>query len=702
MDAKSKQKLDKLFEPIMIKNVEVRNRIKVTAMAVAMTDKDGTANDQMVSFYEERARGGAGLIGISCTPSELVEDPMIGLYDDKFIPGLKRIVDAIHKHGAKAYAQMGVGYAYKFPGEPVQYYSPSGFTATGRRPGSSFRLGGPFDQEVPIALTKEQIKQIIEDYGDGAKRAKEAGFDIIEIIPAVGYLLAQFMSPIMNKRTDEYGGSLENRMRIVTEVIKNIKDKTGNMPVAARMSGDDMYPVGPKKHYGHEEAKQHAQIMEKAGIDHLCIMAGWHSAPVAMIQTHVPQGRWLYLATGIKSVVKVPVAGGTQLQDIMLAADAVATGKTDMVFMARANIADPEISNKAKKYQVGEIRPCINCCRCQESSALFSYKNPNVYCSVNPRVGREAEYPSAIPEPAKIKKKVLVIGGGPSGMEAARVAALKGHNVTLVEKNGRLGGAMLMGSIANEKLGPQMKFKIREIQRLPIKVMLQTEATPELVDQMKPDAVVVAVGGKTRLPDAPGIDKPIVRGRSLIETMFGAKPDNKKKEFMVKAALPLLAMVNKFYYNPDLFRKLIKFDFIFFKKKNAILGGGFAGLEMGELLSNAGKKVTALIEEGKEFGADIGPIHRWVFKKEMKDHNVPMLKQAKVLRINDDSVDVQVVEEKYAVEADTVIPTQINRNSELYDKIKDKVKEIYFTGDANSPGKLMEAITSGFIAGSAI
>jgi 2,4-dienoyl-CoA reductase (NADPH2) len=474
------------------------------------------------------------------------------------------------------------------------------------------------------------------------------------------------------------------------------------MPVAARISGDDMYPVGHKKHYGHEESKQHAQIMEKAGIDHICVMAGWHSAPVAMIQTHVPQGKWLYLATGIKSVVKVPVAGGTQLQDIMLAADAVATGKTDMVFMARANIADPEISNKAKKYQIGEIRPCINCCRCQESSALFSYKNPNVYCSVNPRVGREAEYPSAIPEPAKIKKKVLVIGGGPSGMEAARVAALKGHDVTLVEKNAILGGAMLMASVANEKIGPQMKYKIREVKRLPIKIMLNTEATPALVDQIKPDAVVVAVGGKTRLPNAPGIDKPNVRGRSIIEGMFGGKSNGKQKDFLVRLALPLLSVVNKFYYNPDLFRKLLKYDFVFFRKNNAILGGGFAALEMGELLANAGKKVTGLIEEGKEIGADIGPIHRWVFKKAMKDHQVPMLTQARVLEIKDNAVDVMVNDKKESLGADTVVPTQINPNTALYDQIKGKVKEIYLTGDAKEAGKLMEAITSGFIAGSAI
>ncbi|MCU0822923.1 MAG: FAD-dependent oxidoreductase, partial [Spirochaetes bacterium] len=474
-----------------------------------------------------------------------------------------------------------------------------------------------------------------------------------------------------------------------------MKEKTGGMPVSARISGDDMYPAGPHKGYGLEDSAKMARIMQDAGCDQIDVMAGWHSAPVAMIQTHVPQGNWIYLATGIKKAVTVPVAAGTQLQDIMLAADAVATGKADMVFMARANIADPELPNKGKLYQVGEIRPCINCCRCQESA-----DTPPVYCSVNPRVGREAKYPSAMPEKAKTKKKVLVIGGGPSGMEAARVAALKGHDVTLVEKNSRLGGSMLVASIANEKIGPQMRYKIREIKRLPVKVMLTTEATPELVDQLKPDAVVVAVGGKMRVPNVPGKDKSIVKGKNLLDAVFGGKVTG-NVDFLLKAALPFMSIFSRIYYNPDVYRKLLKFDPIIFKKKPAILGGGFGGLEMGELFVNMGKKIT-IIEEGKYIGDDIGPIHRWVFKKAMKDHDVPILKEAKVTEIKDNGVDVVVSAKKAFIEADSVVPTKIDKNDELYDKIKGKVKEIYFTGDANESGKLMEAITSGFIAGSAI
>ncbi len=690
----SSKNLAKLLEPIMIGNVEVRNRIKISAMAVAMGEGGGVS-DQIVAFYEERSKGGAGVIGISCTATELLDDPMQGLYDDKFIPDLKKIVDGIHKHGATAYAQMGVGYSWTFPGEPLQYVSPSGITATGRG-GSPFRMGGPYEQNMPIELSVDQIHQIAEDYGDGARRAKEAGFDIVEIIPAVGYVLAQFMSPKTNKRTDEYGGSLENRMRIIVEVIQNMKKKTGGMPVSARISGDDLYPVGPHKGYSLDDSKEMAKIMESAGLDQIDVMAGWHSAPVEMIQTHVPQGRWLYLAEGIKSAVSIPVAGGTQLQDIMVAADAVASGKTDIVYMARANIAEPELGNKVKAGKIKEIRPCINCCRCQESA-----DTPPVYCSVNPRVGREAEYPTATPEPAKVKKNVLVIGGGPSGMEAARIAAFRGHKVTIMDKNSRLGGAMLMASIANEKIGPQMRFKINEVKSMPIDVKLGTEVTSEVVAKINPDAVVVAVGGAPNYPDAPGMDKSLVLGRSAMEGMMFAGKSSPNMSLLLKLATPFLALYAKYFYNADIVRKLLRFDYFVFKKKPAILGGGFAGLEMGELLTDAGKKVS-LIEEDKYFGSDIGPIHRWTFKKHLRDQGVPMLNEAKILEITDKGVKVLFRGKEEFVEADSVVPTKIKINSNLYEQLKGKAKEIYFTGDASEPGKLMEAISSGFIAGSAI
>ncbi|MBT4364367.1 MAG: FAD-dependent oxidoreductase, partial [Desulfobacteraceae bacterium] len=399
---------------------------------------------------------------------------------------------------------------------------------------------------------------------------------------------------------------------------------------------------------------------------------------------------------GIKSAVSIPVAGGTQVQDIEVAAEAVASGKCDMVYMARANIADPELANKAKAGKLHEIKPCINCCRCQESA-----DDPPVYCSVNPRVGREAEYPSAMPEPAEVKKKVLVIGGGPSGMEAARVAALKGHNVTIVDENYQLGGAMLLASIANPKMGPQMRYKIKEVEALPINIKLSTEVTPEFVKQFNPDTVVLAVGGAPKLPDVPGIDKTIVRSRTDMQALFGAKASNKKKDFLMTLALPFVSQFVKYFYNPDLFRKLLKFDFVFIKNRPALLGGGFAGLEMGELLLECGKKPT-IIEETPYFGSDFGPITRWVFKKILRDHNVPMYSSATIKEITDEGIKIDIGGETQFIDADAVIPTNITKNTVLYDQIKDMVKEIHATGDGNDPGKLMEAITSGFIAGNKI
>ena len=687
--------LAKLFEPIMIGDVKLKNRIKIPAMAVAMGE-DGGVSDQIISFYEERAKGGVGLIGISCTPTELVDDPMQGLYDDKFIPDHKKIVDAIHKHDTIAYAQMGVGYSWKFPGEELHYVSPSGLTATGRT-GSPFRMGAPHDPSMPKELSVKEIKLIVEAYGDGARRAKEAGYDIVEVIASVGYITAQFMSPKTNKRTDEYGGSLENRMRFLLEIIADMKKKTDGMPVSVRISGDDMYPAGPKKGYGLQDSMEMSKMLEDGGVDQIDVMAGWHSAPVAMIQSMVPQGKWLYLAEGIKSAVSIPVAGGTQVQDIEVAAQAIADGQCDMVFMARANIADPDLANKARAGRIQDIKPCINCCRCQESS-----DDPPVYCSVNPRMGREAEYPSATPEPAKTKKKVLVIGGGPSGMEAARVASLKGHHVTIVDQNYQLGGAMLLASIANLKMGPQMRYKIKEIGNLPINVKLRTQVTPDFVKQFNPDAVVVAVGGAPKLPNVPGIDKTIVRSRNDMEAIFGGRKTNKKKDFLMALSMPFVSVFVKYFYNPDLFRKLLKYDFVFLKNHPALLGGGFAGLEMGELLIEAGKQPAALIEESPYIGSDIGPITRWVLKRIIKEHNVPMYKNATIKEITDDGIKIDVDGESKMIKADAVVPTQIVSNTTLYDQLKGMVKEIHAVGDGNDPGKLMEAITSGFVAGNKI
>ncbi len=679
------KKPTKLFEPIMVGNMQLRNRIKMPAMAIAMGE-DGGMSEAAKAFYVERAKGGVSLMGVSCTATPLIEDPMLGLYDDRFLPGLKDLVDSVRPYGARLYTQMGVGYSWAFGDGPVELVSPSGLTCWGR-PGTPFRMGGPFEPTMPKELTVEEIQQIVEAYGDGARRTQEAGFDAVEVIASVGYVTAQFISPKTNKRQDQYGGSLENRMRLFLEIIENIKKKTGgDFPILVRISGADLLNDGG---YDLEDTKKMAPMLEKAGVNQIDVMAGWHNAPVAMIQTQVAQGSWVHLAEGVKSVVNIPVAAGTQIQDIDVAERVVAEGRVDMVYMARGLVADPELPRKAQQGRLKDIRPCMNCCRCMSAS-----DNPPVHCTVNGRMGREWKYPEE--RPAKENKRVLVVGGGPGGMEAARVATLRGHRVTLCEKNPKLGGAMLLSSITNPRIGPVLKYMTRQIKELSIDVRLNTEVTPAVVREVNPDVLVVAQGGKAAPMNVPGIDKDIVLSRSDAESILGGGLP--QKGGLVRRLLSLgAALFVRLFYNPKVLRKLLRFPFPF-KKRVAILGGGFAGVELGETLVENGKKV-AIVEPSKRMGSDIEIIHRWVFLKHLRDAGANLLTEAEVVEITDQGVKITQEGSPQFIEADTVVPINITANKELADTFEGRGPQVFVVGDCAEPAKLQEAITAGFVAG---
>jgi 2,4-dienoyl-CoA reductase (NADPH2) len=282
----SMARLKRLFEPIRIGNLELKNRIKMPAMAVVPLEPEDVVINRLKAFYVERAKGGVAIIGTSCTATRLIQAPMLGLYDDRFINGLRELTEAVHAHGAKSYAQMGVGYSWAFGDGPVELVGPSGFSLSGR-PGTPFRLGGPLEPTMPRALSVDEIHQIVEAYGDGARRAREAGFDTVEVIASVGYIIAQFLSPLTNKRADGYGGSLENRMRLLLEIIENMKKKTGpDFTYTCRLSGADLLEGG----YTVEDTARMAQILENAGIHEIDVMSGWHNASIPIIQTDVPQG----------------------------------------------------------------------------------------------------------------------------------------------------------------------------------------------------------------------------------------------------------------------------------------------------------------------------------------------------------------------------------------------------------------------------
>ena len=680
--------LEKLFQPIIVGGIELKNRIKMPAMGIAF-EADAKVSEQTRAFYAERARGGVAFIGISCSTTRLDQGPLYGIYDDSFIPGLRELVDVIHTNGAKVYAQIGVGYNWAFGGGPVEFVSPSGITPTGR-PGSAFRLGGPRQPTMPRALSIEEIHQMVEGFGDGALRARRAGFDAVEVIASVSYIISQFMSPLTNKRTDQYGGSFENRMRFLLEIIGDIQAKAGkDYPITCRLSGADlMDPQG----YNLQDTKQMAATLEEVGVCQIDVMSGWHYASVPIIQTWVPQGAWVYMAEEVKQAVSIPVAAGTQIQDPVIAERVLANGKADMIYMARALIADPELPNKAKEGRLEDIRPCMNCCRC-----ISAVDDPPVYCSVNARVGRESAYPEE--RPAQTRKNVLVVGGGPAGMEVARIASLRGHAVTLCDQGPRIGGALLLASITNDRLGPVLRYMQRDIRRLPIDVKLGTRVTAQWIENMGPDTVVLALGCtpsplRTRIADGATI---------LDRTDMQALLAGRMKQgggFRLRILSFLAGLIVRYFYDPRLIRWLLRFDFPL-GKRVAILGGGFAGCELADTLSDRGKQVV-IIEESDRMGSDIEITHRWVLLKKLRDAGVEMIRGAKVDEITSGGVRVSRPGSSVFVEADTVVNVGIVATEGLASELSDSTVELHIVGDGAEPGKLMEAVASGFIVGHSI
>ena len=679
------KRLRRLFEPINIGGIELKNRIKLPAMGIAF-EEDASVSKQTIAFYAQRAKGGVGLIGISCSSTRLDHGPLYGIYDDRFNTGLSKLAEVIHENGAKVYAQMGVGYSWAFDDGPVEFISPSGVTPTGN-PGSAFRLGGPYEQTMPRALTIEEIRKIINSFGDCAYRARQCGFDAVEIIASVSYIISQFLSPLTNKREDEYGGSFENRMRLLLEIIDNIHVKAGSdYPITCRLSGTDlMQPTG----YDLNDTKTMARMLEEAGVCQIDVMAGWHYASVPMIQMWVPQGAWVYLAEEVKNAVKIPVAAGTQIQDPVVAEKVLSEGTVDMVYMARALVADPELPNKAREGRFDEIVPCINCCRC-----ISGVDSPPIYCSVNARVGREAEHPHE--KVADEKKKVLVVGSGPGGMEAARITSLRGHEVTLCEQNTRLGGALLIACITNKRLVPLLNYMKRTVNQHPIEVKLNTVFTPSMVRTLKPDVVILATGGISSNLHMPVESSDIVLERSDFQRVFRGQP-MQSGGFIRKTVSYTAALFIKYFYSPSIIRWLIRFGFPF-GKRVVISSGNFAGCELADTLNERSKKVT-IVEESARIGYDIELTHRWVFLDRLRKAGTRMIKKAKITQIKENGVEIEMSGSQEFIEADTVVNMGITSNNELVQELDRLVPEIYNVGDSAEPGKIMEAIASGFLTG---
>jgi 2,4-dienoyl-CoA reductase (NADPH2) len=659
-----------LFSPITIQNMELRNRIVMTAMHLGYTPK-GEVTDPLVNFYAERARGGVGLAIVGGCPIDEFGGMvgMIALHDDRFIPGLKRLTDGVKNHGAKIAAQL-----YQ-----AGRYTHSAMIG-GRKPISASAVRSRLTGETPRALALEEIPGVQDKFAEAAVRAREAGFDAVEILGSAGYLISQFLSPITNLREDEYGGSFENRMRFGIETISEVRKALGpDFPILLRIAGNDFM----KGSNTNREAKLFAAEAEKAGIDLFNVTGGWHETRVPQLTMGVPRKAYVYLARGVRSAVSGPVISSNRINDPKAAEEVLRSGGADLVTMARGLLADPNLPNKAR---TGKSRLIYHCVACNQGCFDSIFQGRPATCTVNPRAGREAELQI---KPAPKSRKIIVVGGGPAGMTLACTAKDRGHHVILMEKSDKLGGQILLNhSIpGRQELETAAIDLIHNLQDKGVETIMEKTATPDIIREMAPDVVVVAPGAQPATPKIKGID-----GDNVIQAweLLGKNAETGKNVVVLGGnAVGLetaLFLANQGTLSPE----VLHFLMVNRAETPETLTG---------LLDRGSKQVT-VVEMTKKAGADVGLTTKWTLMVELKRLGVKITTQTEAVGITPEGLQVEDEQGPGFIPADTVVLAVGSKaENSLVKELEDQVPEIHVIGDAKKPRNLPAAIREGFQLG---
>lgn len=587
----------------------------------------------------------------------------IGCWSDQFIPGLERMAKAIKSHGAVACAQLDLHYEWREDEtKPFESVGPS------KGP------GGPFVKELR-ELTKEEIKAMVSQFGDAALRCKKAGYQVVEIHAGIGYMLCRFLSSYSNRRTDEYGGSIENRLRIVREVIADCQAKAGkDYPLIVRFNIDDYMPNGNTI----ADAEKIITILQEDGVACFNLQAGFHESTRPLVNQFVPEGPLVDMAAKLKNISKVPIITGYRISDITFAEKALAANKCDIIGMGRPFLADPSIVKKAISGHAEDIRPCISCCRCLDST----FVGRKLTCTMNAELASDL----GLPENARTDnpKKIVIIGAGPSGMEAARVAAIRGHKVTILEKGRHLGGLLNLASVLNPFLENVITYYTGQMKKLPIDIRLKTEATPELLRKLKADHIIVAPGGDVIEPVVPGIKgKNVIGSQELKRLVAGVKP---KPGFMWACA----AIGTRFFGNNKGFMRWGMSLPWPIKKDVVIIGGQFAGCEVADSLMK-GRNIT-IVDEGKKPADDLGIVTRGTELAILKENGVTFKMRTKVTEVTRNGLKVVNLDDgkEEFIPAKTIIPSLgATSNTELYDKLSKTLDNVHLIGDGS--GNTVEA-----------
>jgi len=631
--------MGKLFERGRIGGLELKNRVVMPAMGCSLAEADGTAGEQIIRYYQARARGGVGLIITEITRIDDVTGVgtpcQLSVTDLKFIPGLVRLAEAVHAYDTKIFVQL------HHPGNqtPARLLH-------GRQPVSASDVVCRTVGDPPRALATEEVEQLVRQFVAGAVTAQKAGIDGVEIHAAHGYLVNQFLSPHTNKRTDKYGGDLMGRMRFVTEIIKGIQAYCGpKFPISVRMNGDDFIEDGIKL----EEAVQMAVILEKLGVQCLNVSCGTYESGYTIIEpSSFAEGWKKHLAKAIRSHVSIPVIAVNNIKHPAVAEALLEEGVCDFVGIARGNLADAEWANKARDGRDDMIRKCIGCMECFR---VLNECRP-LECTVNPVLGREYLINDATLRVNGEGRRVAVIGGGPAGMQAAVTLAKRSFKPILIEREGRLGGSV---NLADQPPHKQLLTEFTqtlesELRALDVEVRLNTEGSAALCRELGVEGVFLATGGNPIVPKLPGIEKAVTSTQILTREV---RPEG---------------------------------------KTIAVIGGGVTGLETAEFL--AGGNRVIVVEMMKDVGTLLYASAKAMLLKRLNEAGAQIMTQTTLEAVTDEGIRVKDAEggEK-DIPADLVVLAMgVRSDRSLLQELEAAFDRVVLVGDADRPGQIREAL----------